>query len=646
MCLIVAVAAFLGLAFLGCRETLPTEPPIDLSPNLDQLALGHPSGGEPFVIIDTPAPPVPADRVGMLGRVIVFKWHSGLDVEPHFVRWLCMQVVDTMGHYNPAFDIVRDLNQHPSRYESRWLKWVPYKNPHGRTATVGVDDTLALTRSYIFAVQAKDHSGKVTTVFNRGKNVRQFVVSSTAVPLLTITEPFAGTKMFIGMNLRAQGISFPTGLEMNFSWRADASNYGGQVVGYRYGWDVPDINDKNDWEVRFSIEHTSAPPIALQSGVHTLYVEAIDNSGGITLGRIEVSLISFTMERNLLWVDDFPSSNFTQTDYATPTEMEHDAFWLGFCAKATGFDASRDVYDAYYSYNGSPPPLSLITKYKNIIWTYSSSPDAGAWDDVILFTPESMIGTGTTPQLNYLPLFLAKGGHLLTEGRSERSGGLAAALLPFAQVFPMSLKCDITGPSADCSGDQSGVNSMPYRDYCVSVIDKIVGTFRSDPDMPLRTVRNYDCLASARKSNDVVAGTLPGLPDTLALWEEITKPGRYFNPLAPSPYPGGFTLVEVYDPAYWMARDNLTSQPCFHPLYRMKAKNTVSALNNTAMALCLTKYENVVPDVGSGVAAKSFHFGTELWYFNRQQVNKIMDVIFSQWQIGPIQSVLVDPADN
>jgi hypothetical protein len=646
MYLLAASAVLLGLAFLGCRDLLTPAPPPNLSPNLDQVALGHPSGGEPFVIIDTPAPPSNPSATVTLGRVIVFGWHSGLVVEPHFVRWLCMQVVDTMGNYNPTFDIVRDLNQHPFRYESRWTRWVPYKNPHGRTTTVGDDDSLALRRAYIFAVQAKDRSNRVTTVFTRGKNVRQFIVSSTAVPLLRITEPFLGTKMFLGMNLRAEGATLPTGLEMNFSWRADASVYGGRVVGYRYGWDVSDINDKHEWEVRFSIENTSAPPIAFQSGVHTLYVEAIDNSGAITLGKIEISLIQFTMERNLLWVDDFPSQNFTQVDYAIPTEMEHDAFWLGFCAEATGFDASRDVYDAYYSYNGTPPELSLIAKYKNIIWTYSSSPEYGAWDDVIRFTPESMVGAGSTPQLNYLPFFLAKGGHLLTEGRSERSGGLAAALLPNAQVFPTSLKCDITGPSADCGGDQSGVNSMPYRDYCVSVIDKIVGTIRSDPDMPMRQVRNYDVLTSARKSNDAVAGSLSGLPDTLALWQEVTKAGRYFDPAAPSPYPGGFTLVEVYDPAYWMARDGLTSQPCFHPLYRMKTKNIASALNNTALALCLTRYENIIPDAPSGVAAKSFHFGTELWYFNPQQVNRIMDVIFGEWQIGPIRSFLIEPEED
>ena len=303
MCLSAALAILLGLVFLGCRDPLAPAPP-NLDPNFSQQPLRPPSGQEPFVIIDTPVPPANPSSIATLGRVIVFGWHSGLAAEPHLVRWLCMQVVDTMGNYNPQFDIVQDLNQHPSRYESRWSDWVPYKNPHGRMTTVGEGDTLALRRSHIFAVQAQDHSGKVTTVFDRRGNVRQFIVSLSAAPLLRITEPAMGERAFLGMNLQPAEVSFPTGLEMNFSWQADASAYGGQIVGYRYGWDVLDINDKNGWEVKFSFENASAPPIAFQSGIHTLYVEAVDNMGAITLGRIEISLISSTVERNLPRVDD------------------------------------------------------------------------------------------------------------------------------------------------------------------------------------------------------------------------------------------------------------------------------------------------------------------------------------------------------
>jgi hypothetical protein len=142
-------------------------------------------------------------------------------------------------------------------------------------------------------------------------------------------------------------------------------------------------------------------------------------------------------------------------------------------------------------------------------------------------------------------------------------------------------------------------------------------------------------LTYAYKSTDPATAAIVGLPDTLGLWSEITKPGRYFDLHAPDPYPGGFTFVEVYDPAYWMSIRGYSSQACFHPLFRMSAKNNLSALDNAAMALCLTKYENVVPVVESGIAvpAKSFHFGAELWFFDHQRVDQVMDAILNEWQI-------------
>jgi hypothetical protein len=71
-------------------------------------------------------------------------------------------------------------------------------------------------------------------------------------------------------------------------------------------------------------------------------------------------------------------------------------------------------------------------------------------------------------------------------------------------------------------------------------------------------------------------------------------------------------------------------------MYRMKSKNTMSALNNQTVALWVTKYADVVPDVASGiaVAAPSAHFGFELWFFDRSQVSQIVDAIFGEWGIA------------
>ena len=124
--------------------------------------------------------------------------------------------------------------------------------------------------------------------------------------------------------------------------------------------------------------------------------------------------------------------------------------------------------------------------------------------------------------------------------------------------------------------------------------------------------------------------------------------GRYYAPNEPGSRPGGFRPVEVYDPAYWMGQNGVTSQGCFHPMYRMKSKNTASALNNQAVALWVTKYADVVPEVSAGVAvaAPSAHFGFELWFFDRPQVDQIIYVIFSEWQIVAARNVRTNPFTN
>jgi hypothetical protein len=606
----------------------------------------------PYVNIDQPALPG-SGTVATLSRVIKFKW-TGRDPiddpnniqEPDSIRYLYTQLINNQGQYDASFDAIGDLNANPSRYEKQFSRWIWYRAPEdsGKGTTLGDDELLELNKSYIFAVQAKDEAGAVTAIFNAKSNVRRFIVSASAGPKLTITEPFLGGFVFLGTNMRPISRDLPPGVTLNFHWRGDATSYGGEVASYRYGWDVHDVNNDDDWAVLPSPFNLAVSGVAFYSGTHTLFVEATDNSGTVTLGQVEINIIPFTMDRNILWVDDYYNEAFPDTTgpdytYASPDLRSYKNFWIGHCKKVAGFDQTRDVYIVMQDYNGKPPEMSLVSRYKNIIWSFSSAPDYMAWDDLVAFTPESQINAGSKLTVNYLSLFLAKGGHLLTEGRADRAGGLAAVLLSNAQVFPIGLKCEITGPKDGCEGDTSGVNTMAYKDYCVSMIDKVSGSIRSAsqyPELPKRLVRNFDCMRLGVKAHgDAVTDTVQGMPDTLSLWSNVIAPGKYFNFNMVAPWPGGFTYVEVYDPAYWMNRDFLKSQSCFHPMYRMRAASTASGLDNTVFALWLTKYQNVVPEVQSGVAvaAPSVHFGTELWYFNRTQVSKIIRVIFTKWQI-------------
>ena len=582
----------------------------------------------PYVIITKPPTSGGTD---IYATVIAFQWESA-PYNPDSVRYFWGLVTDTVGIYNPSFDIIRDLNENPWRYENRWNRWISYAAPgdSGKSTILGDDEIMEINKVHIFAVQAKDYAGDYTKVFELGLNTRRFIVSAVAGPLLSVTEPFIGFREFVGDALTPVSVEIPPGIPLNFSWVADASSYGGEIVCYRYGWDIQDLNDPSQWDTACSPFITAASEKTLYSGIHTFFVEAKDNANKSTIGVVEVTILPFSMDRNLLWVDDFYSVDFTQIMYHIPTETEHDTFWLDICSRADGFNPGVDVYDAT-PMNFRPPDLSKIGQYKNIIWTFNADDGTGAWDNVVRFTPESFVGVGSSYDINYLPLFLVKGGHLWTLGRSDGEGGLAAVLSSLAQQFPMNLRCEITGNQTGCYGDTSGVYSMPYKDYCVTVLDKVAGNLRTDPGMPTRNI-DYDAMSYAYK--DEIFGyndTYPGLPDQLQLWSEVVAPGRFFDPAV-----RGFSYVEIYDPEYWMDITITQNQECFAPMYRMRARNSLSAVDYTTVSLWITKYETIVPDVMSGVAvpARSVHFGFPLWFFNRAAVDSIVEVVFDEWQIN------------
>jgi hypothetical protein len=338
------------------------------------------------------------------------------------------------------------------------------------------------------------------------------------------------------------------------------------------------------------------------------------------------------MERNLLWVDDFPSADFAQILWAIPTETQHDLFWTDICSRAEGFDPALDVYDSQ-QHSLRPPSIEEIGNYKNVIWTYNAS-DCG-WPALVYFTPESDIGQDSRLPVDYIPIYLSKGGHLWTLGRGDLGGGLASILDPQARVFPMSLECELTGNSTGCEGDRSGILSFPYKDYCVTMLDKVSASIRDDDDMPYRYWIHFDVMTHAYADrSDPYTSSRPGLPSRLDLWDEVTQPGRYFDPDSTAIL-GGFTYVEIYDPEYWMELKGEISQPCFHPIFRMKAKSEYSVLNDCTVALWITTHEDVIPSVVSGptVAAPSFHFGFPLWFFERSAVDSIVQVVFEEWGI-------------
>ncbi|MCX5753155.1 MAG: hypothetical protein NTW97_05850 [Candidatus Krumholzibacteria bacterium] len=583
----------------------------------------------PGVNIDFPPNAFPG-HAQTLPPIVRFHWEG---IDPRDDPWHVAKV-DSIRYLLTVFtdSTVQELNEHLGSFESRWSPWIATDAPgdSGVSTIIGDDEMLDMQKRYVFAVQAQDDAGAVTSIFDMRSNVRVFALLKVVGPELAVKETFLGLHKFLGTKGRPQTFSLPANFVFSFTWKADASEYGGIISGYRYGWDVADLSNPNEWEVPLSPYTTWAPPRSFSSGVHTLFVEAVDNNGYSTLAQIEISIFPIDMSRNLLWVDDFYSTDFVQIDYSFPTEKEHDQFWLRICARARDFKPDRDVFDTK-DLSFIPPRPELLWKYRNIIWTYSSDSRFGTWDNMVRFTPESHISTLGHSTFNLLAYYMASGGHLWTCGRSDRQGGLAAVLSENAQRFPLYLRCEIDGPQWDCADDTSGVESMAYRDYCVSVLDKVLAMPRNTFwwFVPERRIE-WDAMSYGYLDPlDEVTGARPGMPGKLQLWSTVTKPGNFFDPQV-----RGFTFVEVYDVQFWMDFVGESSQSCFHPLYRMRARNSVSAINGAVIAFWTTKYADVAAPVPGAIAAPSVHFGLPLWYFNRAQVDSIADAIFDEWEIG------------
>jgi hypothetical protein len=581
----------------------------------------------PYAVIETPRNAFPG-REQQLPSLVRFTWKGE---DPIDDPWNVQEPESIRYFLSPyTLSIIDNMNNHPEDFENRWSPWIWYRAPEdsGTSTVIGDDELIAKGFGYIFAVQAKDEAGAVTAVFDASQNVRIFRVFNPPGPLLKVTERNLGTYSFIGGKNRIETFRVPGGFVLDFGWSADASSYGAEISSYRYGWDVADLSDPNEWDVFPSPLVKAAPLMSFRAGVHTLFIEATDNMGTTTLAQFEMSIFPMKMTRNLLWVDDFYSTNFAQVTYAFPTEAEHDEFWLRICNRARDFDPGSDVYETS-SYSFREPDIEVLWKYKNIIWTFSAGDDVMAWDDMVRFTPESQVSATRAAKFNYLAYYASAGGHVWTEGKSDSRGGLGAVLSITNQSFPRNLRCEIAGTSTGCQGDTSGVNSIAYRTYCVTVIDKARPAPRLDPRMPDRRI-DYDAMAYAFKDTrePLTTGHL-GLPDRLTLWSQVTKDGMFFDPKVQ-----GFTYVEIYNPTYWMRTINTSRQECFVPMYRMRTRNVLSAVNGDVVAFWTTKYQNIVADADGAVDAPSVHFGFPLWFFNRAQVDSITDVIFDEWNIG------------
>jgi hypothetical protein len=506
----------------------------------------------------------------------------------------------------------------------------------------------------LFAVQAMDEAGAVTPVFDLDHNLRRILVGTDGWPILSVYNRYIGTTRTTVLQTPPVIIDLPAGLGIVFEWSGNAEHYGGIIVGYRYAWDILDLNDDDQWGpwTPFVGEKAQSEPRSFYYGTHTFHVEIIDNSGFKARYEAKINIVPFSMERDLLLVDDWAWEGddcFADNSGVVPCDAEHDQFWLDMLETAAGFNPLVDVVDI--GDNGQNTlPIPLLGRYKNVIWNATgdaSGRSAAYLDELITFiNPETPAPTGKiTP--NLVAVYMAVGGHVLLCGNQIMTLVIDAPPWGFSVQYPIIFRYELGGDQDGIYGGQDvgvrgiGEDSFAYGECCLNVLDQsflqnpnqIRGAGGRDPRCPVTHLRDHDRIGDGMRSALPIDVTTGGGFPQLDLRPEVSGPRKFFETAG--------LIVDIYNPEYFtdltpcgVLAETQPPRSCFEPIYGNGCSNTASLIYDAPVAFWTSQFVDRVPDVAGGVAARSAVWGFHPVYFNPDQVSEALAVILhDEWQL-------------
>jgi len=545
--------------------------------------------------------------------------------------------------------------------DAQWSDWVYYRAPDdsGKFWTTAPVDF----GPYVFAVRAKDEAGAVTPVLDENENVRRVRVSGRSTgPLFSLSNEYLGSVTTSVCSTPAVILDIPAGVPLRFQWVADATSYGGTVTGYRYGWDISDLNDPEQWEVDytpFTTTVATSPRKTYFFGTHTFTCEVIDNSGFCSRIEVKVNIIQFTMERSLLIVDDFRADESTNAGWgnvrgngALPSDAEHRQFWIDMTSNIDGFLPDADMVKVD---GNNPIRLERIATYKAILWSVFT--DAGQSQDLPLLyqyiqyrlknPPTTATITGKR-EPNILALFMASGGHVLITGRYPMTAVInrneaLGSRFPFMSLYDMEGDQHRIPNTAAPIGDQS----FAYKEMCVETFDVAIPSTstRRDEDF-ICSVANVRPITTDRT---IKLGMREGISLDPAFPRIELRPETAGGTRAYAPAKRSYE-AEVYNPQYFFDRCVFAVKPpymsggvlrdCFEPIYGLHCLDQNSVNYGQPVAFWTSAFADRIAEVPGAVPARSAMFGFPPVYFRPDQVKPgIEHILFCEWQLPAVTPV-------
>jgi hypothetical protein len=619
----------------------------------------------PTVFVDIPA------RSGLnaaqVPPITTFQWtakdfiSTSLEVtEPVGVRHILVPLAEHDHSWGEGLRYIRD-----NLDAEEWSPWRDYQ-ASGDSGKFWTSPPLDFGE-YYFAVQVMDEAGAISPVFDLNQNLRRVLVSSrTTGPLLRMTNRFIGTVLTSSPNTPPTILDLPANVSMDFEFQSNAQSYGGVVSGYRYGWDIEDLNDDEQWEIDYTpfmgvdnegwTTNARSPRRTFFFGTHSFFIEVVDNSGFKTRIEVRVNIVPFTFENPLLMVDDWieGSPGFAGSQGGLPSDQEHDLFWLEMLNTVSGFNPSTDVFELNVG-GRTEIPIQMLAKYKTLIWSANGSPSAQSGSyllNLIRFLDPDIPQGGGRTQPNLISLFMSAGGRVLLTGESLMTLSINRTSFGQSQIrYPIIFRYELGGDQDGRYGDSdvgvSGVgdNSFAWSDCCLNVLDLSYVSnrlqIRQPPDQQkppgtgcpvnqLRSnIRRTDGLRRCRPLDRVTAGGFPALD----LRPEVAGDASKFFHESRSGL-----VSDVYNPRYFTQRtecrtvtENIPFRSCFRPIYGNGCLNTGSLIYNQPVAFWTNTFENRIPDAG-GSPARSAVWGFHPVYFQPIQVKRAIEIVLhDEW---------------
>ncbi len=232
-------------------------------------------------------PPISSGMPTSITTIYTFTWvvRSGAR-RPAETRAILVDTGRFGGDWDASLNYVRTRPDAPE-----WGDWMPFT--HGGETWQSPE----LQRGeYVFAVQSRSVSGVPNPFFDLAWNARKVIVDpSVGGPRLVVTNEYLDPQVSTATFVRPVILDVRYGIPLDFCWTADASESGATVAFYRYGWDILDYFDPNDWDTEFipyDGHEICAPTRAFDFGTHSINVEVEDDRGKRSSIEVRVNVVS------------------------------------------------------------------------------------------------------------------------------------------------------------------------------------------------------------------------------------------------------------------------------------------------------------------------------------------------------------------